>query len=90
MTNPVNMQTLDTIVDRPPEPIALMRENLARATESLDLVIDAAGKVQSAKLVGGGTDGELLEAARGWKFIPAYKGGHPVACRNRMNISPGR
>jgi hypothetical protein len=90
LTNPVNMQTLDTIVDRAPEPIALMRENLARATESLELVIDAAGKVQSAKLLGGGSDAELLEAAKGWKFIPAYKGGHPVACRNRMNISPER
>jgi hypothetical protein len=33
------------------------------------------------------SDQELLDAAAGWKFIPAFKKGKPVACSLRMNVS---
>lgn len=54
--------------------------------EAVDLVIDAAGKVWSAKMVGSGHDPELLESAMGWTFIPAFRYGRAVACRDRMDV----
>jgi len=50
------------------------------------LVIDAAGKVWSAEPVGN-ADKELVGAAAGWKFIPAFTGGHAVASRVRLDLS---
>jgi hypothetical protein len=59
----------------------------------LELVIDDAGKVRSARMVGM-KDSRLrddpskkwIEAAAGWKYIPAFKDGHPKAshCRGRV------
>jgi hypothetical protein len=53
----------------------------------LNLVIDAAGKVRSAKAEGK-PDQELIDATVDWKFIPAFKTGHPVACRVRFGVTP--
>ena len=57
----------------------------------LDLVIDDAGKVRSAKLVEATLHGPdfdaLLKNALKWKFIPAYKWGHPVACEMKQTVS---
>jgi hypothetical protein len=55
----------------------------------LDLVIDSAGKVRSAEPAGKvkWADPELINATSGWKFIPAYKDGRPVACRLRLDVS---
>lgn len=53
----------------------------------VDLVIDSAGKVRSAK-VEGNSDQDLIAATAGWKFIPAFKYDKPIASRLRMGITP--
>jgi hypothetical protein len=78
-------------LDVKPQPIYLRRPPLPDAQQSLpnsgvqlDLVIDAAGKVRSAKLAAmsdkGPLGASLIEASAEWKFIPAFKEGRPVAC----------
>jgi hypothetical protein len=54
---------------------------------ALDLVIDSAGKVRSAKPVGA-PDPELIKSTAGWKFIPAYKLDKPVASHFRIITMP--
>jgi TonB family protein len=66
----------------------MMRNELVRGPETVLLTIDGAGKVESAKMASAEADPELLEAAKAWKFIPAFKGGHAVACRTKMEIQP--
>jgi hypothetical protein len=60
----------------------------------LDLVIDAAGKVRSAQLVNTADKGpvgdSLISASAIWKFVPAFKDGHTVACRLRLSVAPTR
>jgi hypothetical protein len=59
-------------------------------------VIDEAGKVRSAKVPGGivknisaGLHDEptkdWLDETAGWKYIPAFKDGHPKAFRARLH-----
>ena len=50
---------------------------------ALDLIIDAAGKVQAATQ--GKEDFTFL--ASGWKFVPALRNGRAVACHLRLVIS---
>jgi hypothetical protein len=78
-----------------PQPILLRRpppaaseQGLEKAETSVVLIIDSAGKVHLAG--GAGSNPELIAAARGWKFIPAQRGGHAVACRTRLAVSPRR
>ena len=59
--------------------------NLPSANETIDLVVDAAGKVRSAKVLNG-VDEQLIQASAGWQFIPAFHDGRPVACRFRLKI----
>jgi len=63
-----------------------------RSEVLVDLVIDAAGKVSSARLMhkeDEGPIGESLIAAAGhWKFIPAMEYGQPVASHIRITVSP--
>jgi hypothetical protein len=80
-------------VDIRPQPILLRRpppaegqQPLAHSTQMVTLVIDAAGKVWSAEPVGD-ADRELVDAAAGWKFIPAFTGGQAVASRIRLDLS---
>ncbi len=58
----------------------------------LNLVIDAAGKVQSAKLVNNADRGPIgdnvIGSSASWNFIPAFSAGRPVACRIQMSVSP--
>ena len=57
-----------------------------RATgAAMELVVDAAGKVRSAKLLNG-TGKRWIQASAGWHFIPALRDGSPVACRVRLSV----
>ncbi len=58
-----------------------------RAEVPVELVIDSAGKVRSAKAIAN-PDDDLIRATAGWKFIPAFRDGSPVASRIRMGITP--
>jgi hypothetical protein len=86
----------DLKVDTPPQAILLRWQTLAsdqlevpKTGEEAELVVDAAGKVHSAKLVDGG-DPMLIQDSAGWKFIPAFKNGHAVASRMRMVLGLAR
>lgn len=63
-----------------------------RTGVAVDLVIDGAGKVASARLVheeDNGAIGDTLMVASGhWKFIPAMRNGDAVASHIRLNVSP--
>jgi TonB family protein len=83
--------------DTGPKPILLWRPppseaELARVEgeETVELMIDEAGKVESARMVAPGSDPELLRAAKGWKFIPASRNERPVAYKLRMVVQPYR
>ncbi len=58
----------------------------------LSLVIDAAGKVQSARLAGKTASGPigdtLIGASKQWNFIPGFRAGHPVASKILLGVSP--
>lgn len=60
----------------------------------LMLVVDAAGKVRSARFADkadhGPNGAALLSATDQWKFIPALKDGRAVACRMRFGVWPYR
>jgi hypothetical protein len=78
--------------DTKPKSILLQRqppssgqEALPKSNELVDLVIDVAGKVHSAKSAGS-TSKDLLDDAAGWNFIPAFKSGHPVASHLRLQV----
>jgi hypothetical protein len=60
-----------------------------KSEELVDLVIDAAGKVREAKIVGA-ADRNMIAAAAVWKFIPAFRGRRAVACRTRLTVAPLR
>lgn len=75
-----------------PKSIVLRRspesqQNLALldTNELLELVVDAAGKVHSARILNG-TDTSLVAATKSWQFIPAFRNGEPVACRFRLRV----
>jgi hypothetical protein len=53
--------------------------------ETLELVVDVAGKVHNARLLAG-DDKTLIAATKGWQFIPAFREGEPVACRFRLHV----
>jgi len=81
----------------PPAQILLRRPppsgpDLPQSELLLELVIDSAGKVRSAEAAGKtkSVDAELIYAATGWKFVPAFKAGRAVASRLRLAVSPRR
>lgn len=51
----------------------------------MELVIDEAGKVRSAGMQEEPDKG-WIDAAAGWKYIPAFKDGHPAAFRLNLNV----
>jgi len=71
------------LLRRPPEPHGSQAP--LDTNELLELVVDAAGKVHSARIVAG-SDASLLAATKGWQFIPAFRNGEPVACRFRLRV----
>jgi hypothetical protein len=83
-------------VDSSPEPILLWstppldnQHALPTAEKFMDLVIDAAGKVHSAKMVGD-ADKSVIDSSSEWRFIPAFRSGQPVASRMRLSVTPYR
>ena len=73
-----------------PIPILLRRPPAAAnlGTEvTVNLVIDSAGKVRSAK-VQGKPEEDLIQSTEDWRFIPAFKRGRPVASRLQMGVVP--
>ncbi|HEX5317235.1 MAG TPA: hypothetical protein VFX22_11345, partial [Candidatus Kapabacteria bacterium] len=82
-----------TYTDTMPKAILLRRAPPSAAQEALptgetqiDLVLDSAGKVRSAKAVGK-ADTDLIGLAGEWKFVPAFRDGKAVACNYRMAVS---
>ena len=75
------------LIRRPPPPDAT-RATLTTEV-SVNLVIDAAGKVRSAKAEGK-PEKDLIDATAGWKFVPAFKSGRPVASRLQIGVTPSR
>ena len=84
-----------TVADSIPEHIVLMTSpphnpsNWA-AEREIELVTDEAGKVRSAKMKGKSSEDETtrnwLDAAAGWKYIPAFKDGQPTAFRWKLHV----
>jgi len=60
--------------------------------EFLNLTVDSAGKVRSVEPAGNSKSvpPELIDAATGWKFIPALSDGRAVASRMRLAVSDRR
>jgi hypothetical protein len=71
------------LLRRPPQPEGAA--SALNADETLELVVDVAGKVHNAKLLAG-ADPTLIAATKGWQFIPAFRDGEPVACRFRLHV----
>ncbi|HTU49240.1 MAG TPA: hypothetical protein VMF56_01530 [Acidobacteriaceae bacterium] len=69
-------------------PLSPSQQSLAQSQETVQLVIDEAGKVHSAKLSVPKEDPELMNATKNWKFIPAFKDGRPVAYNLKLEVSP--
>ncbi|HET9100694.1 MAG TPA: hypothetical protein VFN62_09910 [Acidobacteriaceae bacterium] len=69
-------------------PLSPSQQSLARSQETLQLVIDEAGNVHSAKLLFPKEDPELMNATKNWKFIPAFKDGQPVAYNTKVGVLP--
>jgi hypothetical protein len=94
--NPAGSDTTTLKADTKPQAILLQRPSppgdqdaLPKSEEKVDLVIDAAGKVRSAKTVGS-ADEDLIAATADWKFIPAFRNGRAVASRMRLAVVPLR
>jgi hypothetical protein len=56
---------------------------------TVHLLIDDAGKVHSIKF-DGPPDQRIKDSIAGWRFIPALKNGHPVACSLDLSLSSPR
>jgi hypothetical protein len=76
------------LMERQP-PMTALEKELAQTESVLNLVIDSAGKVRSAELIGNlqRVDEGLLKSASNWKFIPAFSEGQPVASRILLGVS---
>ncbi|WP_109485594.1 energy transducer TonB [Occallatibacter savannae] len=80
-SEPPVVQPKSILLRRPTSPDG----SLPSQNETVELVVDAAGKVRSAKVIKA-DDPQLVQAAFGWHFIPAFHDGNPVACRFRLSI----
>src|SRR5262249_15786422 len=89
--DPLTPRSSDQRADSKPQPILLRRLSLDDAVlpqseQVVEMVIDAGGKVRSAKTTNGKDIGLLSDYA-GWKFIPAFKDNRPVASRMGLSLS---
>jgi hypothetical protein len=75
------------LLRRPPPPVG--SEAASSSEVTVNLVIDAAGKVRSASAEGK-PEKVLMDATASWKFIPAFKDGHPVATRLQIGVTLAR
>jgi hypothetical protein len=73
---------------RPPPPAGAPADALTTEVV-VNMVIDSAGKVWSIKTEGK-PDKDIIEASAEWKFVPALKGGRPVASRLRLGVTPSQ
>ena len=65
------------------------RSDGVEGTVGLELIVDDAGIVENARIVrpvGHGLDEAALAAARGFRFSPAMKSGHPVHVRMAWSV----
>ena len=76
------------ILIRRPPPVDASRASLTTQV-SVNLVIDAAGKVRSAKAEGK-PEKDLLDATAGWKFVPAFKNGRAIASHLQLGVTPAQ
>lgn len=76
------------LMERPP-PATAEEMALAKTESQVELVIDSAGKVRSVEQLGkfDAVDEGLLRSTTGWKFIPAFSEGQPVASRIMLGVS---
>ena len=76
------------LMEREP-PMTAKEQELAQNESTLKLVIDSAGKVRSAEVVGNveKIDEQLLRSTTGWKFIPAFNADQPVASQILLGVS---
>jgi len=76
------------LMERPP-PVTAVEIELAQTESALKLIIDSAGKVRSAEVVGNvqAIDEGLLNSTSNWKFIPAFSEGQPVASQIFLGVS---
>lgn len=72
-----------------PQPATDLEMELAKTESTLELVIDSAGKVRSADVVGApqAIDEGLIKSTASWKFIPAFNDGEPIASRILLGVS---
>ncbi|MFZ0395414.1 MAG: hypothetical protein WCF17_01635 [Terracidiphilus sp.] len=80
LQEPTVVQPKSILPRRPPI------QDLPASDAALELVIDAAGKVHSTKLLSG-ADPRWIQVSAGWQFIPAFRDGIPVACRFLLSVS---
>jgi len=75
------------LMQRPP-PLNAFELGLAQSESQLKLVIDSAGKVRSAEMLGNvQVDEGLMSSTSKWKFIPAFSADQPVASRIFLGVS---
>jgi hypothetical protein len=87
-----------TVADSIPQHIVLMTSpphNAANWAAGRDIVLvtDEAGKVRSAKMKTNSEDETnkgWLDAAAGWKYIPAFRDGQPSAFRWKLHVQRDR
>lgn len=61
-----------------------------QANPVVSLIVDASGHPQQVQVlhpVGMGLDEKAVEAVRQWRFQPATKDGHPIACRMAVEVN---
>jgi TonB family protein len=92
-TEPVSEALVDTkarlVFGRSPAYPETARERAAEGDVVLDLVVDAGGSVESARVVRGvdpSLDVAALQAARTFRFDPAKRAGRTVAVRMRWSV----
>jgi hypothetical protein len=79
---PPVVQPKSILLRRPPPDEV---EQFRTTDAAMELLVDDAGKVRSAKLLDG-ADKRWIQASVGWHFIPALRDGNPVACRFRLSV----
>jgi hypothetical protein len=89
VTPKLEITTPKPIVMLRPPPLTAFELGLAQSESQLELVIDSAGKVRSAEMVGSAqrVDAGLMSSTSKWKFIPAFSADRPVASRIFLGVS---
>lgn len=89
-SEPRQAQTGNTATTADTTPFAIelwVPPSTPKSEAVLYLTLDAAGKVRHVKPIGD-VSPEILSAATKWKYVPAFKNGHAVACQTRFIYDP--